>query len=280
MPTEMTSYDERAWAGIVEWRQDRLTARTRRMLPPAVRERAVKLGRKAQEKFEALPGASAFESVFLESLGGLGDFGARTAMASVRNGAIIEAYRRRGHSVHDLDGIRKLDLQVIDRVKPRLGLAYAAGATVEGAAAGFAVSGGELLATAGGVFGVGAGAAPGAATVIGVMAVDAVAVLVATNRGVAHIAAYYGYDVDKPDERLFALAVLGMGTATEASKAAAYAEINKLVHMLARRATWDQLRQNTVTGWSSGSSPGSAFASPSASSVKPCLSSAPCSVPA
>ena len=132
-------------------------------------------------------------------------------------------------------------------MKPKLGLAYTAGATVEGAAAGFAVSGGELLATAGGVFGVGAGGAPGAATVIGAMAADAVAVLLGTNRAVAHIAAYYGYDVDKPDERLFALAVLGMGTATEVGKAVAYAELNKLVQMLARRAAWDQLRQNTVT---------------------------------
>jgi hypothetical protein len=212
-----------------------------------MRERAVKVGQTAKEKFEALPGAHEFESKFLEALGGLGDFGARTAMASVRDGAIIEAYRKRGHTVDALDDIRKLDLQVIDRVKPKLGLAYTAGATVEGAAAGFAVSGGELLATAGGVLGVGAGGAPGAATVIGAMAGDAIAVLLGTNRAVAHIAAYYGYDVAKPDERLFALAVLGMGTATEVGKAAAYAEINKLVQMLARRATWEQLRQNAVT---------------------------------
>jgi EcsC protein family len=245
--TEMTPYDERAWAEIVAWHQDRLSARTRRMLPAAVRERGVKLGRNAKERFEALPGAHAFESTFLEALGGLGDLGARTAMASVRGGAIIEAYRKRGHAVDDLDDIRKLDLQVIDRVKPNLGLAYSAGATVEGAAAGLAVSGGELLATAGGVFGVGAGGAPGAATVIGAMAADAVAVLLVTNRAVAHVAAYYGYDVAKPDERLFALAVLGMGTATGAGKAAAYAEINKLVQMLARRAAWEQLRQNAVT---------------------------------
>jgi EcsC protein family len=73
-------------------------------------------------------------------------------------------------------------------------------------------------------------------------------VLVAANRAVAHTAAYYGYDLDHPDERLFALAVLSMGTAAEAGKAAAYIEINKLVQMLARRATWDQLRQNVVTG--------------------------------
>jgi len=244
---EMTPYEERAWAEIAEWRQGRLTARTRRVIPAAVRDRAVKVGHTAKEKFEALPGAHEFESKFREALGGLGDFGARTAMASVRDDAIIKAYRKRGHTVDDLDDIRKLELQVIDRVKPKLGLAYTAGATVEGAAAGFAVSGGELLATAGGVFGVGAGGAPGAAAVIGAMAADAVAVLLGTNRAVAHIAAYYGYDVDKPDERLFALAVLGMGTATEVGKAAAYAEINKLVQMLARRATWDQLRKNTVT---------------------------------
>lgn len=247
MSNEMTPYDERAWAEIAEWRQNRLTARTRRLVPAAVRGRAGKVVHNAKEKFETLPGAQAFEAKFQEALGGLGDFGARTAMASVRDGAIIEAYRKRGHAVDDLDDIRTLDLQVIDRVKPKLGLAYTAGATAEGAVAGLAVSGGELLATAGGVFGAGAGSAPGAATVIGAMAGDAVAVLMGTNRAVAHIAAYYGYDVDKPDERLFALAVLGMGTATTAGKAAAYAEINKLVQMLARRAAWEQLRKNTVT---------------------------------
>jgi hypothetical protein len=243
----MTPYDDRAWAEIVEWRESRLGARTRRRLPVGVRDRLSGSARNAKAKFEALPGVSEFEEKFLKSLSGLVDLGARTGMASVRDGAIIGAYRKRGYAVDGLEDIRELDLQTIDRVKPKLGLAYTAGATVEGAAAGLVVSGGELLATAGGVFGAGAGGAPGAATVIGAMAGDAVAVLLATNRAVAHIAAYYGYDVDEPDERLFALAVLGMGTATEVGKAAAYAEINKLVQMLARRAAWDQLRQNTVT---------------------------------
>ncbi len=217
------------------------------MLPAAVRNRVAKAGNNAKEKFEAVPGAREFEALFLKALSGLLDLGARTAMASVRDDAIIKAFRKRGHTVDDLTDIRKLDLQVIDGTKPNLGLLYTAGATAEGAAAGFAVSGGELLATAGTVFGVGAGSAPGVATVVGAVAADAVAVLMGTNRAVAHIAAYYGYDVDKPDERLFALAVLGMGTATGMGKAAAYAEINKLVQALARRAAWEQLRQNTVT---------------------------------
>jgi hypothetical protein len=242
----MTPYDELAWAEVVKWRQDRLAARTRRVLPAAVRDRAARTGQSAKARFEAVPGAHQFEALFAKSLGGLVDLGSRTAMATVRHDAVVAAYRKRGHPVQGLDDIRKLDLEAVDAAKPRLGLAYTAGATVEGAAAGLAVAGGELLATAGGVFGAGAGAAPGATTVVGAMAGDAVAVLVASNRAVAHIAAYYGYDVDRPDERLFALAVLGLGTATQAGKAAAYAELNKLVQMLARRATWQQLRQNTV----------------------------------
>jgi hypothetical protein len=127
-------------------------------------------------------------------------------------------------------------------------LAYTATATVEGAAAGFMISGGEIVATGGTVAGAGAGGAPGVGMIVAVMAADAAAVLVAANRAVAHTAAYYGYDLDRPDERLFALAVLSMGTAAEAGKGAAYIELNKLVQMLARRATWEQLRQNVVTG--------------------------------
>jgi len=84
--------------------------------------------------------------------------------------------------------------------------------------------------------------------IVGVMAADAAAVVAAANRAVGHTAAYYGYNLRHPDERLFALAVLSMGTAAETGKGAAYIELNKLVQMLARRATWDQLRQNVVTG--------------------------------
>jgi hypothetical protein len=79
------------------------------------------------------------------------------------------------------------------------------------------------------------------------MAADAAAVLLAANRAVAHVAAYYGYDAELPDEQVFMLGVLGLGTATEAGKVAAYAELNKLVQALARRATWEKLSQSVVT---------------------------------
>ena len=248
MTFEMTPYDRRAWAEIEKWREKRLTARTRRLIPQKVRGRLSEAGRGAKARFEGLPGAGEFEALFVKALGGLVDLGSRAAMATVRDGAILEAYRKHGHDVQVIDDITKVGLRDIDKVKPNLALAYAGTAGVEGAAAGFMISGGEIVAAGGAVAGAGAGAAPGIGTIVGVMAADAAAVLVAANRAVAHTAAYYGYDLDHPDERLFALAVLSMGTATQAGKGAAYVELNKLVQMLARRATWDQLRQNVVTG--------------------------------
>jgi hypothetical protein len=185
--------------------------------------------------------------MFSKALGGLLDLSARAARGSVRQSAVVAAYRKRGYEVHVIDDIAKLDLQTIDRVKPNLALSYTAAATVEGAAAGFAVSGGEIVAAGGSVFGAGAGAAPGIGTVVGAMAADAAAVLVAANRAVAHTAAYYGYDLKRPEEQVFAMAVLSVGTAAQAGKASAYVELNKLVQLLARRATWEQLRRRGAT---------------------------------
>ncbi|WP_169576254.1 EcsC family protein [Nocardioides halotolerans] len=243
----MAPYDRRAWTEIERWRAKRLTARTRRVLPQKARDKISDLGHGAKERFEALPGAADFEALFVKALGGLLDFGSRAAMATVREKAVLKGFRKHGHAVEELEDIAEVELRDIDKVKPNLALAYTATATVEGAAAGFMISGGEIVAAGGAVAGAGAGAAPGIGTVVGVMAGDAAAVLVAANRAVAHTAAYYGYNVDQPEERLFALAVLSMGTAAESGKAAAYIEINKLVQMLVRGATWDQLRQSVVT---------------------------------
>lgn len=247
MTTEMAPYDRRAWAEIEKWREKRLTAQTRRVLPQEWRDKVSGTARRAKQRFDSLPGVSEFEALFLRASAGLMDLGSRAAMATVREKAILEAYRKRGHDVQVIEDITKVQLCDIDKVKPNLALAYTATATVEGAAAGFMISGGEIVAAGGGIAGAGAGAAPGIGTIVGVMAADAAAVLVAANRAVAHTAAYYGYDLNHPEERLFALAVLSMGTAAETGKAAAYIELNKLVQMLARRATWDHLRRNVVT---------------------------------
>ena len=247
MAGTMTPYDARAWSEIEAWRDKQVERKSKSLVPVKVRERGKAFGQTAKDKFEALPGAERFEEVLLKSLEGLTDLVSRTAMSSVRDSAVLKAYRKRGHDLKALEDIRALDLSIVDKVRPKLDIAYSAASAVEGAAAGALVAGGTLLATAGGVASGGAAAAPGAGTVIGAMAADAAAVLAASNRVVAHTAAYYGYDVEQPEERLFALGVLSVGVASHASKAAAYIELNKLVQSLARNVTWKVLDKNAVT---------------------------------
>jgi hypothetical protein len=220
-------HDAEAFEDVEDWKRRRLRTDGRRRVPARLRDRVSRAGAAARHRLENLPGADRFETLFLDALRGLTDLGARAAHASIRREAILAAYRKRSHHVQTLRDIHRLDLSDITRVKPRLDLAYIAASTVEGAGAGLAVSGGQILAAGGAVAGAGVGAAPGAGTVVAAMAAVAAAVLVASHRAVAHIAAYYAYyayDVDEPEERLFALGVLGVGTAGDATaKYAAYA---------------------------------------------------------
>jgi hypothetical protein len=232
----MSEYDAEAWDALLT-REQRAE---RTLLPAVVTDRLRRGGELAKSKLDAIPGVENFASLLTKALGGLTDLGSRAARASVRSSAVVKAYRKRGHDVTTIEDIRRLPLSEMDAVKPRLDIAYITASTLQGAAAGLAVSSGEVLGAVG-------GGAPGAGVVVGAMAADAAAVLVASQRAVAHVAAYYGYDVSRPEEQLFALGVLGLGTSSELTKAGAYIELNKLVQGLAKRHTWDQLRQNVVT---------------------------------
>jgi hypothetical protein len=244
---QMSPYECAAWEDIERWRDERLVVKERRRLPQGVRDRLAKGGEIAKGRFEQVPGSEQLASIVHNSIDGLLTLVNKASEATVRRKAVVAAYAKRGHAVTELSDIHKLDLRDIDKAKPRLGLGYTTFSTIEGAGAGLAVSGGELLATAGGVFGAGAGAAPGGGTVAAAIAADAVLVLGAMTRAIAHTAAYYGYDTELPQERVFALAVLNFGMAQQARKSFAYVQLNKIVNDLARRATWAQLNRNGVT---------------------------------
>jgi len=242
-PGNLPPDDAQAFDDVEDWKR-RLRTEGRRVAPTSLRDRLSRAGEAARQRLENLPGADRFELLLLDALRGLADLGTRAAHASVRREAILKAYRKRGHDVRTLHEIRRLHLSDVTSVKPRLDLAYIAASTVQGAGAGLAVSGGQLLA----VGGARATTAPGAGTVVTAMAADAAVVLVASHRAVAHIAAYYGYDVDEPQERLFALGVLGVGTAADArAKYAAYAELHRIVTALTRRQSWKHLNSNVIT---------------------------------
>jgi len=101
---------------------------------------------------------------------------------TVWSDAIHEEYRQAGHPVHRPAHIRRLDLADVDRVMDGLGHKYRALAAVEGAATGFAGASGIVP--------------------------DLIALVALNLRAAGEHAAYCGFDVSEPAERLFALRIL------------------------------------------------------------------------
>ena len=244
-PSSFSAYDQKAWEQIQKWREP---STSRQLVPARIKSVAVSGVHKVGTGIQAVPGSAAAASAVEGAVTGLLGTVDRVAVASVHRSAIVSRFQKAGHPVQELADIRKLSLQDIDKAKPRVDLRYILASAGEGAAAGAGMTGGGVLAAGGTVFGMGAGAAPGIGVLVGVTAADAVAVLAASSRVSAEIAAYYGYDVELPHERLRAAGVLGVGLASQAGKAAAYQELNKLVQALARRKTWEVLNKNVMTG--------------------------------
>jgi hypothetical protein len=257
-------YDQKAWDALERERQRQLSRSPRRLVPAPVREQARRIGRKAHDGASSVPGFHQAEELVEEVFRAAGDVGAKLAAESLWRSRIISAYRKTGLEVELISDVQDLALRDVDKVKPGFDVAYIAAGLTSGAAAGFAVSGGEIAALVGGaaggaaggvagggagaVPGAGAGAAPGAALVVTAMAADSAAVLFAAARVIFHTAAYYGYDVDRPEERLRALGVFNYATASgQAAKNKAYLEVEKLAGMIVRNATWKHLDQNVIT---------------------------------
>lgn len=121
---------------------------------------------------------------------------------------------------------------------------------------------------------VGAASAPGLGAVATAVAADAALVLAASQRVVAHMALYYGYDPFDPAEAAFTFSVVNLGSAmTAGGKAAAYRELSQLTQMLARRAAWEQLNRHVLPQVAQRFAVQFGVVSPSASWGRSCLSS-------
>lgn len=261
----MDEYDNKAWEALERERQRQLSRSPRRLIPEAVRDQAAQLGEKTREVVTRIPGSAEAQELVEQVFLAASDVATKVAAYSLWEARILKAYQEASHpSVQRISDIHELSLRAIDDVKPNFDLAYMAAGGVSGAAAGLAVSGGEIAALLGGgagaaaggaagggvgaAPGAGVGAAPGAAVIVTAMAADTAAVLFGTARVIFHTAAYYGYDVNRPEERLRALGVLNYATAGgQAAKNRAYLELEKLVGLIVRNATWRQLDQNVIT---------------------------------
>ncbi|MFC5063058.1 EcsC family protein [Actinomycetospora atypica] len=226
----MPAGDRAHWQRIQQWKADRLpaegTAAGWGLVPTIVDA----LGR--------VPGADGVGRAVVDGLARLIDLGAGTSAASVRTGPILERHRARGHAVTELADVRALPMDDIRDAHPRLDVQYAVGGAVQGVASGVVVSGGTVLTVVGAVGTAGIVALPGVGAVAATIVLDAAVGVLVSTRAVAHVAAYHGYDVREPRERLFALGVLSLGLADDTRRAAAYREITALAGGLARREAW------------------------------------------
>ena len=245
MAGNLSAYEEQVLHEVEEHRQRQLERSPRRLVPEKVRATAARIG----EAMKNAPGAQQVIDAYIKAAGGITKAFSKAGQRTISTNRVLNAYQRRGHNVVELKHIRQLDLEIVERkVRPKhIDVAYAGIALVEGAVTGGVITGGEALFGAGTVLGVGAGGAPGLGLVTGAIATDTAFSLTLMNRAVAHTALYYGYDPSEPPEAVFAMSVLGLGSATTSgAKLAAYRELSQLTQLLARRATWKQLNAHVL----------------------------------
>ncbi len=239
------AYERQAWLDVQEHKRKQAERSPRALLPGAAREKLEDFAERIRSYLDSAPGYDKFSSAFGRALEGtfrvIGKLGAR----SVSSRRILTAYRKRKVDVTSLQQVRSLPLQEVDRVKPSLDVAYAGATMVSGTVLGFLAGGGTMVAVGTTVASGGAAAAPSMGVVASILATDAAVTLAAVNRGLAHVAGYYGYDYRQREERLFALGVMNAALAGT-GKAAAYAELNKIVQQLARDASWKKLNEHAL----------------------------------
>jgi hypothetical protein len=145
------------------------------------------------------------------------------AAATVRTQAIFEEFQPPLRTLEDIHG---LDLERADRAVGFLAAKYKSLALAGGAAAGAA---GNLNPAAGGA----------------AIVADVVALIGLNLRAVGEYATYYGFDITKQEERLFALNVLGLASApTDAAKVVAMAQLVKIAKEVAQKKVWKELNQH------------------------------------
>lgn len=243
MAEEMTAYDAAAYRRVQDWRAEQERKKDR--LPAQLRKGIDKTKDLASAGWEKVPGSEMAGELIMKAVEGMHELVTETAVRSVQESRVVATYVAAGHQVTCLADIRKLDLVDVDAARPALRLRYMAGMGGSGALAGAVSGGATVVATAETVASAGAGAVPGVALTAGVMATDVVATLASATRMIARTAAFYGYDVKEEGEKAFAMAVLGLSAAGEATaRQAAWAQLHKLVGQLARDAAWKELNKD------------------------------------
>lgn len=182
--------------------------------------------------------AATVKGIMEKTLNGTLELTFNPALRSASVQSALRGYQKKHEGVFDLEDLKKLDLEHLDRFRRHKGL-YATTSAAQGTATSLAVTGTVVSSTVSG--GVTAGA------VVAAVAADTVASLAMMGRSVGSVAVRYGYDVRLLDEELFAMGVLSLGVAsTLEAKHTALAALSRLTQQMMRRVTWKQLNEHVL----------------------------------
>lgn len=231
----MSTYESRAWEQSLMRLHE---PPGKRIIPQQVRDVTGTAVRRANDFADDHLPAQQVKDIVEKGMNGAFELTFVPALHSASVDGALKGYRKKHDSVEILEDIKGLDVKEIDRFRRNKGW-YVAGSAAQGSAVSLAITGTSVSATVSG--GTTAG------VVVGALAADAVAVLALMGRTVGSIAVRYGYDVRLPEEELFAMGVISMGTATSAqARYAALTALSRLTQEMMRRATWGQLSRHAL----------------------------------
>jgi hypothetical protein len=222
----VNSTDAEQWREVTEWKE-RITEDGSGVLAP-LRDTVTGVRSLVQGGLRRVPGVAQLDDVVQDVLHQLAAAGAGAGAATLRREAVFARYRELGHDVAEFKDIRRLDVAHVQEAMPRLDLVYPLVAGLQGGTTSLLLTTGASAAT-GGTGLIGIGGLPGIAVIVGSLTGDALLTVAACTRAVAHVGAYYGYDVTKRSEQVLALAVLAVGLSSDADAPEAYEEVASLI---------------------------------------------------
>lgn len=206
----LDEYHREAWAEITRWE-----------ITPSTKWAAVSDGVDAIKEGigEIVPDAVSkpIMAALEGALAGVRDI----AGVGVRDAALLEEVQALGHNVKKIRDLRQMpSMEDLDKISAS------------------SMAGGKVLA---GLEGAGTGAG-GFMTI----AADIPALLAIIFRYIQQIAHTYGFDTKAPEEQLFVLNILGLGSADQGAKSAFLRNLNQIAVGVAKNAGWKDLEKSAL----------------------------------
>jgi hypothetical protein len=236
----MSPYEKQAWEKLItaeRSRRNNLRTRATEKVSGAVSAAVTFAGNAAKK----IPGGAVLTDGIDASIRTALEGGAKAifipAIASVSLDRRERRLRKRHPEVGDVSPFMALDLQSLDKGRPREVIPLANAAASAGAS--IAVTGAEVSTTVSG------GATLGVVAIA--IAGDIAISLGLLGRSIAEIAVHYGYDPSEPEEEIFLMGVLSYSSATSLQgKTAALTGLSNLAQQMMRKATWKELEKDVV----------------------------------